>query len=317
MKRFRHGVWFAVFALLGIAAARGDELPRAKPADNVADAPAKTGPPKSPARRVYVLHSGVHTILANPNKNIFAESMRDMLKKRGIADQDIVVLENPYPTAGRINPFPIECLRMFMASARPDSKVVVDAYTRMDAALKKQEVNGNDNLVLIGHSAGGQMCLTLAHLACKHATFPDLAKCTGAYHIDMVVTLGAPIASNGPSSDVKVRHYLSPRDGVPRFVVQARPFLRVLGYDAVINVVPAKLSDACKVRMFLDIDHPKWDTEERVVDRILAESNPGYCAAWQMGMCYPCLPLCPVQFLCQALDCVCHIAIEDPPRLRK
>ncbi len=262
MKRLRYCVWFAVFALLGMAAARGDERPRAKPADNVADAPSKTGPPKRPARRIYVLHSGVHTILANPNKNIFAESMRDMLKKRGIAERDIVVLENPYPTARWINMFPTECLTMFMASARPDSKVVLDAYTRMDAALKKQEVGCEDELILIGHSAGGQMCLTLAHLASKHATFPDLAKCTDAYHIDMVVTLGAPIASNALSSDVKVRHYLSPGDSVPRRVVQARPLLRVLGYDAVINVVPAKLSAACKVRMFLDIEHPKWDTEE-------------------------------------------------------
>src|SRR5262245_48395044 len=103
MKRFGYCVWFAVLALSGMAAAWGDERPRAKPAENAADAPAKCGPTKGgptkrAARRVYVLHSGVHTILAHPNKNVFAETMRDMLKKRGIAEQDIVVLENPYPT---------------------------------------------------------------------------------------------------------------------------------------------------------------------------------------------------------------------------
>jgi hypothetical protein len=304
--------------LSGLAAARGDERPRAKSADNAADAPAKCGPPKRAARRVYVLHSGVHTILAHPNKNVFAETMRDMLKKRGIAEQDIVVLENPYPTARWYNMFPTECLTMFMASARPDSKVVVDAYMRMDAALKKQEVNGDDDLILVGHSAGGQMCLTLALLAAKHATFPDVAKNTDAYHIDMVVTLGAPIATNALSGEIKVRHYLSPRDSVARRMARlSPPFLWVLGYDAAINVVPAKLSAACKVRVFLDIEHPNWDSEERVVDRILAESKPCYCAAWQMGICYPWLPLCPVQFLCQALDGQCHITIEDPPRLRK
>jgi hypothetical protein len=241
-----------------------------------------------------------------------------MLKKRGIADNDVVVLDNPYPTARWYNMFPTECLTMFMASARPDSKVAQEAYARMDKALKQQEVTDDDDLVFVGHSAGGQMCLTLAYLACNQACFAELAQCTQAYHIDMVITLGAPIACNALPETVKVRHYLSPRDGLPRRLARlSPPLLWVMGYDKSINVVPTKLSPACKVRMFLDIDHPNWDTEERVVDRIVAESKPCYCPAWQIGMCYPWLRLSPVQFMCQVLDEHCHIAIEDAPRLRK
>src|SRR5262245_40367476 len=50
-------------------------------------------------RRVYVLHSGVHTILSDPRKNIAAEKLKAGLEKRGVSAKDIVVLDNPYPTA--------------------------------------------------------------------------------------------------------------------------------------------------------------------------------------------------------------------------
>src|SRR5262249_15777832 len=150
-----------------------DPMPRVKDAAVAPEAPAKAGPaleapakpgPRQPLkRRIYVLHSGVHTILAHPNKNIFVENIRDMLTKRGLPEKDIVLLDNPYPTARWYNMFPTECLTMFMASARPDSKVALDAYARMDKALKAQDVTGDDDLVFVGHSAGGQMCLTLAY----------------------------------------------------------------------------------------------------------------------------------------------------------
>src|SRR5262245_34146216 len=83
--------------------------------------------PGSDKRRIYLLHSGVNTILAGSNKNLFAENMREHLLKRGIADRDIVVLENPYPAARWYNMFPHECVTMFMASAKPDSRVAQDA----------------------------------------------------------------------------------------------------------------------------------------------------------------------------------------------
>src|SRR6266849_3479115 len=59
-------------------------------------------------RRVYVLHSGVHTILADPRKNIAAEKLREGLQKRGVAAKDIVVLDNPYPTATLRKMFPLQ-----------------------------------------------------------------------------------------------------------------------------------------------------------------------------------------------------------------
>src|SRR5579864_4973963 len=59
-------------------------------------------------RRVYVLHSGVHTILADPRKNIAAEKLREGLEKRGVPARDIVVLDNPYPTANFRKMFPLQ-----------------------------------------------------------------------------------------------------------------------------------------------------------------------------------------------------------------
>jgi hypothetical protein len=305
----------ACFVLLGAAfaaVAAADELPRVKSAYGVVDAPAKPGPP---VRRVYVLHSGVHTIFAHPNKNIFAETMRDGLKKRGIPERDIVVLETPYPLAAWYNPFPSECVTMFMASARCDSRVSRDAYFRMDRALKMHDVSEDDELIWIGHSAGGQMGLTMARLGADHARFHGLAKTTQPYRFDMVVTLGSPIASHEVPPEVKVRHYLSPRDGVPRRLMRiSPPLLWVMGYNQSIKIVPEELPANCKIRLFRDVEHPNWDVEERVLDRILAESRPHYCPCWQHGLFLPSVRLAPLGLMCRFLDEYCHVTIEDPPR---
>lgn len=314
MSQVRHSPWLAVLGLMVAVPAAADELPRVK-SGRLQEAPAKPGPPP---RRVYVLHSGVHTILANPNKNIFAETMRDSLKKRGIRERDLVVLDTPYPAAGWLNMFPHECLTMFMASARPDSKVAHDAYLRMHKALKKHEVTSDDELIWIGHSAGGQMGLTMAYLACHHAEFTALTKTTQPYRFDMVVTLGSPIASNHVPQTVKVRHYLSPRDSVPRRLMRlSPPLLWMMRYDMPIKIVSDELSGNCKVRLFVDVEHPNWDVEDRVVDRILAESRPHYCPCWQYGICCTCPRLAALGVLCHFLDERCHITIEDSPRPQK
>ena len=63
---------------------------RAKPSDSRA---VKSEAKPAATRRIFILHSGVHTIFSDPWKNIAAETLREGLRKRGICEQDIIVLE--------------------------------------------------------------------------------------------------------------------------------------------------------------------------------------------------------------------------------
>lgn len=266
-------------------------------------------------RRVYLLHSGVNTISSVARRNDFGETMRVSLLKRGVSIKDIVVLDSPYPRATWYNMFPRECLTLFMASAKPDSPFSLASYQRLDKALKAYAVTSQDDLVWIGHSAGGQMGLTMAYLACQHDKIAELADITQPYHFDSVITLGSPISSNYLPPEVKVRHYVSPQDVIPRRLARlSPPFLWLCGYDLPINMLPATLTPGSKIRVFFNVEHPYWDTTERVVDRILAETNPHYRPTWQTLFCQSCTPLAMAPFLCQALDEFCDITFEDPAR---
>src|SRR5947209_3302500 len=61
-------------------------------------------------RRVYLLHSGLHTIWSDPIKNSAAETLKEGLHKRGVAIKDLVVLDNPFPTASWRSLVPFESL---------------------------------------------------------------------------------------------------------------------------------------------------------------------------------------------------------------
>ncbi len=308
-RRFIQITCFALFGFLGFGA--GSTSAGQKPIGTTGQGSAAAGS----KRRVYVLHSGVHTILAGPTNNHFAHTMRDALKKRGIAERDLVVLDNPFPPASWHNMFPLECLTTFMASARPDSRVSLDAYLRLDRVLQTHGVSADDDLVWIGHSAGGQMGLTMAFLAHYAGRFPELID-TAPYRFDMVITLGSPIASHYLPAHVKVRHYLSPKDKIPRRIAKySPPLLWLFGYDLPIKPLPPVLTPASKIRVFSDVPHPGWDND-RVVDRILAETNPHHRPAWHLPCGWPSPRLALVQFLCLALDEFCHISVEDPPRLK-
>ena len=155
--------------------------------------PASPGPDTAgkARRRVYLLHSGLHTILSDPAKNIAAETLKDGLRKRGVAEKDLIVLDNPFPYASWKSLLPFESLTMFFEAAEPASKMSHDSYLRMHKALQARGVGRADEVVWIGHSAGGQIGLTMAHLARNLAKFPTLAKETSPYQFDMVITLGA------------------------------------------------------------------------------------------------------------------------------
>jgi hypothetical protein len=277
--------------------------------------PAKTKAAKEePKRRVYVLHSGVHTILSDPRKNIAAEKLRDGLVKRGISAKDIVVLDNPYPTANWIKMFPLELVTTFGDSAKPDSKVAQDSYKRMHQALKAQGVKPGDDLVWIGHSAGGQMGLTMAYLSKNLDKYADLAKDSIAYHFDMVILLGTPVGANLLPEEVKLRHYFSPQDRIVHMVARYGPFvLRTFGAKVGIDIFPPNLDDNDMVRIFRGVEHNNWDIENRVLNRIVAETNDLCCPLWQSPMLAPGLEAGILRLMCDALQQNCKIAFEDPP----
>lgn len=265
-------------------------------------------------RRVYVLHSGVHTILANPHKNIAAEKLRDGLVKRGISDKDIVVLDNPYPTANLRKMFPFDLVTIFGNSALPDSQVAQDGYRRMDKALKGQGVKANDDIVWIGHSAGGQMGLTVAYLANNLEKYKELAKDCAPYHFDMVILLGTPIGANMLPEDIKLRHYFSPQDRVVHLVARYGPFvLRTFGAKVGISLFPPNLDGNDKVRIFRDVEHNNWDADRRVLDRIVGETNDLCCPLWHSPVLAPGLEAGMLRLMCKSLDLHCKITFEDPP----
>jgi len=301
-----------VAALVGCLTACGTG--RAQEKDEPKKPAAENPPAKQDRRRVYVMHSGVHTILANPNKNIAADSLKDGLLQRGIPAKDIVVLDNPYPTATWRNMFPPECLTMFAESSLPESRVAQDAYLRLHKALKAQDVTGKDEVVWIGHSAGGQMGLTMAHLAKNIEKHPDLAKAAVTYNFDMVILLGSPIAANLLAPEVKLRHYFSPQDRVVRYAAKYSPtLLWTFGYRVAINIMPPNLDPNDKIRVFRGVEHPYWDVDRRVLTRILAETNSGYQPLWCSPVLNPGLDMTLMRLVSQAVEDRYLITFEEAP----
>ncbi len=308
--------WFAiVFAGLALWAI---PVSAAQPGNDVAvkgsKAPSAAEGAGKGKRRVYVLHSGVHTILADPWKNVAADALKSGLMARGVAARDIVVLDNPYPTATWRNMFPKECLTMFAASAMPASKTAQDSYLRMHKSLQAQEVKQGDDLIWVGHSAGGQMGLTMAYLSKNLDKFPDLAKETASYRFGMVILLGSPIGCNLLTEDVKLRHYYSPHDKVVRSVARYGPiFMRTFGYRVGCGIMPPSLHPEDRIRIFLDIEHPYWDVDPRVLDRIVGESNPAHRPLWHSPILAPGLEMCLTRLVTQAVAERFQVSFEDPP----
>lgn len=268
-------------------------------------------------RRVYVLHSGLHTILSDPWKNIAADTLRVELLRRGIADDDIIVLDNPFPTASWSNMFPWEALTMYVGAAVPGSAVAQQNYLHLHEVLRSRGVGAKDAVIWIGHSAGGQMGLTLAHLASHLERFERLAGKAIAYRFEMVITLGTPIAFAQLPPHVKLRHYFSPEDLVVRLATRYGPgLLFALGYPMSISAFPARLNESDRIRIFKYVEHPYWDMDSRVVDCIVRETRGGdlrpwwECAALTEG-----LGMSLLRLVNQGVEMHSQITLEDPPSL--
>ena len=162
-----------------------------------APAQAQSAPEKKSPRRVYVLHSGMHIIFAPANKNHCVETLQAELVRRGVPERDIVALDSPFPQATWSNVFPKEGWLIYLNATDPASKHSHDAYVRMHEALQKRDVKADDTIVWIGHSAGGQIGMTMAQLAHNLPKHPALAKRVMPYRFERVVTLGTAVGEIG------------------------------------------------------------------------------------------------------------------------
>lgn len=264
-------------------------------------------------RRVFVVHAGLHTILSDTWPNLAADNIAAILQKRGIAAKDVVVLDNPFPVASSKDMFPKQTMAMFAESMLPSSKTSAASYCRLHEALKKIQVKAQDEVIWIGHSAGGQMGLTMAHLARRLTDYPDLAQKTASYPLNMVITLGSPIGSNPVPKEVKVRHYFSPEDKVVRWAsIYGTLGLRLAGHSGRLFEFPPDLGPAGLVRVFQDIRHPYWD-EERIVDCILREFQPAPQPLWRTTGLGVDRASSLGRLLCRAVEETCQIVWEDVP----
>ena len=260
-------------------------------------------------RRVYVLHSGMHIILAPNEKNQAARVLREELLKRGVADADLVALDSPFPMATFSDPVPREGLLIYLGSADPASRPSQDAYLRLHKVLQERKITGDDRIVWVGHSAGGQMGMTMAHLAHNLQKFPELAKKTLPYRFDTVITLGSAVGANTVPAEVKLRHYYSSADTM---IMMLSKHGDIVSESVGIKFRFSPFHDLranAGLRVFHGIEHGNWYTEPRVLESILRE--PDYCPAWRtpanvgrgVGL---------AQLLARAVESAWHISIEEP-----
>ena len=269
-------------------------------------------------RRVFVLHSGIHTILSHPSKNIAADQLERGLIQRGVAERDIVVLDNPFPAASWRDVFPWNGLTMYLDSTVPDSAVCKDRYLRMHKALAARGVSGDDEVVWIGHSAGGQIGLSMACLACKLDKHPELAKAAKPYRLSTVITLGTPLVDAPLPSSVKHCAYYSPKDTTVHMATSYGAYpLFALGLPVpALRRLPASTSGTCCVRIFPDVQHNNWPSEGCVLDCIMGEFQAGYCPCWRTPPPLPNEGLSLAQLLARALAEDCHVSLEGMRRRR-
>lgn len=261
-------------------------------------APGAKGPAQPP-RRLYVLHSGMID-----SENGAANSLRRGLMERGVADRDIVVLPTPYPREtlfGRPCPGS-ENFRIFRESADPTSAVSRTAYQNYQAALTRAGIRPGDEVVWVGHSAGGQMGMTLA----------GMARDQQGFQMSHIITLGSPIQRANAPEDVRVRNYQSPQDRTVNYEVQDS-LSEIIG--APVQVYP-RLDGNDRTRVFTGVGHSQWYTNPQVLDRILTETNPDYRPLWYHQINSPGRMTQLLGTVSRGLDEGLNLTFEGVPRTR-
>jgi hypothetical protein len=266
---------------------------------------------KTPAskRRVFVLHSGMHIILAPKDKNLAARTMKELLSKRGISERDLVALDCPYPTATFNEMVPKGGLAIYLESTDPKSRSSQEAYVRLHKALQAQNVRKDDDIVWIGHSAGGQMGMTMAHLAHNLDKFPTLAKATQPYHFDTVITLGAAVGSNPVPAGVKLRHYWSAADTMVYFLSNHGDLVADAMKSKVRFRLHCDLGPNAKLRVFPGIEHANWYDDDDVLDCIQREFEPSW-PVWRKTHADTASGVALSQLIARSLESVLQISLE-------
>lgn len=264
-----------------------------------------------PKRRVFVLHSGMHIILAPADKNHAARTLKEILAHRGIADRDVVALECPYPTASWQNVVPRDGLILYLESTDPASRSAQLAYERLDKVLRAHNVTPTDSLVWIGHSAGGQMGMTMAHLAHNLSKHPDLARKASAYHFDTVITLGAAVGSNPVPPEVKLRHYFSSGDTMIYLLTRHGNLLAESMKSKVRFRPCCDLASNAIVRVFPKIEHGGWYQDDDVLASIQREFEPNARPHWRRTQADVGAGFGLAQLFAQALETHMRISLEE------
>jgi hypothetical protein len=273
---------------------------------------------KPTVRHVFVLHDGFHTILSYPRPDWAAQDMKQFLIHHGVNEADIILMPCPFQPASFQDMFPKAGFEYFLNCFNPASKSAQKSYVQLDSALKDRGVRPTDKLIWIGHSAGGQIGMTMAHLGGNLKKYPELARVAGPHPFDMVVTLGSPLGLRNDlvPAGVKRRHYYSPADRVVHLAwVAGNLALPLLGYkDYKIELVPvpSRLSPDTVVRIFHGIEHPSFPKDEHVMMRILNEYRDDYQPAWRGAAISPTFGPGLAGLMCRALEADCRYSIEDP-----
>jgi len=261
-------------------------------------------------RRVFVVHSGMHIVFAPADKNHAARTLKEILPARGIADRDVIALDCPYPTASWQNVVPRDGLMLYLDSADPAARSSHFAYERLHHALLAHKVSPGDDLVWIGHSAGGQMGMTMAHLAHNLSKHPDLARKTQAYHFDTVITLGTAVGANPVPADVKLRHYYSAGDSMIYLLTKHGNLLAESVKSKVRFRPCCDIEANAKVRVFPKIEHGAWYTDDAVLACIQREFTPNDRPDWRRTQADVGTGFGLAQLFAQALEAQSRIALE-------
>lgn len=305
---------------------------------------AQTSENKNGSRHVFILHDGFHTALSYPRPNWAVEDMKRFLLHRGVAENDIISMACPFPRATLQDLFPRAGFEYYLNCFNPASRAAHQSYIHLDTALRRHGVRAADKLIWIGHSAGGQIGMTLAHLGGCLAKYPELANTRGiqAHPFDMVVTLGSPLGlhCDRVPAGVKQRLYYSPTDRVVHLAwVYGNLALPLLGYrmhQIELVPVPAPVRADTIVRIFHGVEHPAWPKEEHVLSRILheygkdgpekdprpeaqakdrkpeAQAKGPYQPAWRAGTVAPSVGPGLAGLMCRALEEDARFSLEDP-----
>jgi hypothetical protein len=266
---------------------------------------------QAPKRRVFVVHSGMHIIFAPADKNEAARTLKAILPKCGIADRDVVMLDCPFPTATWQNMVPRDGLLMYLESADPASRSAQAAYQRLHAALVAQKVSSQDDIVWIGHSAGGQMGMAMAHLAHHLDKNPALVRSTQPYRFEAVITLGSAVGADPVPKEVKLRHYFSASDSMIYLLTKHGNVLADSLKSAVRFRPCCEIGANTKVRVFPKIEHGGWYTDEDVLSCILREFKQNDCPHWRRAHAEVGAGIGLSQLMAQALDSQFGIALEQ------